>query len=1270
MPPKTPRQKPFHLYSTRLETFNGARFKGAKGRARKYKWPHEKPSAEDLSLNGFYFTPENTPTGSDLVTCYMCGCSIDEWTTTDDPVDAHYQNSPRCPVAVLQAKPWWKVDSKTGKDIFSKEHDPWHELSLFTRLQTFYYPLSMEEKKKLIEVSTLTGINETFREMGKSCWPYDTDKDFKPNSYNLARAGFFLSSGDYGETCTCPYCGLSLDGWEPNDDPITEHIRRSPSCHYFTCSTAQKNLQAIEAQNDLANTSHDSKLELSSDFDSDVDISAKPKKSRKTSNKRKSALSSSDGESEPIQRKKRTKRKKDTSAEAVEARKQQSKSKLRLSAFDSDNEPSIFDKKPTILSTSKSTSKTTNDSTKSDTKDLESKPTEAVEPTHKLKSLKSTSELLKSPTQKTPTSTSPQRSVSHNVSSYEQMASFSGSRVSQIGSVSEKISKFEDLMPASPSHNQSGPSSPKRSLMSPRSPNLRSSVFLGNKNTSPSRLSGISRHPNGPRSPPPPSAARLSAIMRSPMGPRSPPPPARSFRSPIVGSNNNDPFTSPGKRQSVNTLSAFEQALNRSQSLKESYEKASSAASALFNNRAATIHGKGDSPKREDENQSSTTFKNTLKTSESIKEEEYAPLPLLPSFGNLADSLYSTLNKSDSIQSSIDGIINSSVDKSENIDDIASQPVESQSKEVILEEKSEESNIHTEVSKEKALDNVEIKNKTDTTEEVEEAEKNINEDNEIAQIVEEDLVVKIDDEESDISHALDEVIDSYRVDYDDGSNKEANTDQSSDEEDRSFKSVDSGALPLPPKFLNDNISLSSIHSAADGSENWARLSGASSINSRDSGSSIHSLARVNSGLQQAALSNPPSTLPSPTRNMSPAPAISPRAASPSLKNRPVRKQPPRIRDSVSDIEIENQDPDESAIEVQKKNNLPVSNKQVVQQQSQTRSSIHQSVTVTPKGLSEVKLGPYGSQTHSPASNPSYSRSPSPQRLPNATRLGSPSNSSPKATRLTRSPLKINSMEDSTTLKNNDESKPQTASTSFSLGEISNHTEYHDTYESDVNLRASAATAVTSTGTDVITSYSDKAALQTQSTDSTSTLGNNENIKEEKEEKKEQALVENDVRKDHHNSKHPYNLYPTVSNTSSNTTSSAAAKKDLEPSLIDGVFDTVNEISLVEYISGTSDKKSSAKSRIVTDEWLAEQELNGLTVSQFVEEMSNRGKEMLVRQYNALIAKVEKEADLALTLLNGLPVLDDDDEDEDRDDDYEGDVEENRQSHRGVGKVFS
>ena len=51
----------------------------------------------------------------------------------------------------------------------------------------------------------------------------------KPES--LARAGFFYFGAD--DNVKCFWCGLCLHQWRPTDEPISEHMRVSPSCGWL-----------------------------------------------------------------------------------------------------------------------------------------------------------------------------------------------------------------------------------------------------------------------------------------------------------------------------------------------------------------------------------------------------------------------------------------------------------------------------------------------------------------------------------------------------------------------------------------------------------------------------------------------------------------------------------------------------------------------------------------------------------------------------------------------------------------------------------------------------------------------------------------------------------------------------------------------------------------------------------------------------------------------------------------------------------------------------
>jgi len=47
----------------------------------------------------------------------------------------------------------------------------------------------------------------------------------------MAAAG--LTYTGMGDRVKCLYCSIELDTWEPNDDPHTEHLEKSPYCAFF-----------------------------------------------------------------------------------------------------------------------------------------------------------------------------------------------------------------------------------------------------------------------------------------------------------------------------------------------------------------------------------------------------------------------------------------------------------------------------------------------------------------------------------------------------------------------------------------------------------------------------------------------------------------------------------------------------------------------------------------------------------------------------------------------------------------------------------------------------------------------------------------------------------------------------------------------------------------------------------------------------------------------------------------------------------------------------
>lgn len=62
------------------------------------------------------------------------------------------------------------------------------------------------------------------------------------------------SDDDVRDGVTCFYCNISLDGWEPKDDPLAEHQRRSPDCTFFALCEQYKSSRPEKGKRGRAST--------------------------------------------------------------------------------------------------------------------------------------------------------------------------------------------------------------------------------------------------------------------------------------------------------------------------------------------------------------------------------------------------------------------------------------------------------------------------------------------------------------------------------------------------------------------------------------------------------------------------------------------------------------------------------------------------------------------------------------------------------------------------------------------------------------------------------------------------------------------------------------------------------------------------------------------------------------------------------------------------------------------------------------------------------
>ncbi|KAK4569471.1 hypothetical protein LTR86_003234 [Recurvomyces mirabilis] len=186
-----------HQLSKRRASSSSSKKKGGNT----VEWPHESPSPEELARAGFFYRPvQESP---DNVQCFLCAVKLDGWEASDSPLHEHLAHASACA---------WAVSLSTARLDDSTEapeaRDPLSDEMVAARRGTF--------------------------EVGEG-WVHEGKRGWRCKVAKMVDAGWtFDRSPETEDGVTCFYCNLSLDGWEPKDDPAQEHRRRSPECPFFT----------------------------------------------------------------------------------------------------------------------------------------------------------------------------------------------------------------------------------------------------------------------------------------------------------------------------------------------------------------------------------------------------------------------------------------------------------------------------------------------------------------------------------------------------------------------------------------------------------------------------------------------------------------------------------------------------------------------------------------------------------------------------------------------------------------------------------------------------------------------------------------------------------------------------------------------------------------------------------------------------------------------------------------------------------------------------
>ncbi|KAL2855922.1 hypothetical protein BJY01DRAFT_196600 [Aspergillus pseudoustus] len=187
-------------FAARLATFDLVlqpdRRSSSSKSAKPISWPHISPSPAELANAGFFYNPYET--NPDNTTCFLCRRALDGWEEDDNPITEHLKHTKDCGWAVM-------MDIYRSSSNPAEIDDPTSEKIAGARLATF----------------------------GES-WPHDGKKGWLCQSGKMVDGGwYFCPNEESADMASCAYCKLSLDCWEPKDNPFDEHYRRSPDCSFF-----------------------------------------------------------------------------------------------------------------------------------------------------------------------------------------------------------------------------------------------------------------------------------------------------------------------------------------------------------------------------------------------------------------------------------------------------------------------------------------------------------------------------------------------------------------------------------------------------------------------------------------------------------------------------------------------------------------------------------------------------------------------------------------------------------------------------------------------------------------------------------------------------------------------------------------------------------------------------------------------------------------------------------------------------------------------------
>ncbi|KAM0750078.1 hypothetical protein T439DRAFT_326047 [Meredithblackwellia eburnea MCA 4105] len=183
-----------HSLTTRRSTFKPA----SSRHALKWPFPLKSPLNPDvLAVSGF------SHLGGLATTCYSCDAVVTGWKAGDSVDERH-------------------LEAQGGR---------WCASRIFAQVKT-----RRDEGEREWEDVEWSELEEVRRDSFRVGWPHEGVKGV-PTAKEIADAGWFFRPGSEGggdDTCVCPFCTRTVEGWEEGDVPKDLHNRKAGlNCPFF-----------------------------------------------------------------------------------------------------------------------------------------------------------------------------------------------------------------------------------------------------------------------------------------------------------------------------------------------------------------------------------------------------------------------------------------------------------------------------------------------------------------------------------------------------------------------------------------------------------------------------------------------------------------------------------------------------------------------------------------------------------------------------------------------------------------------------------------------------------------------------------------------------------------------------------------------------------------------------------------------------------------------------------------------------------------------------